>query len=86
MEKIMNYAVIFNYSFDSDVAVYLFENEEKAKEFLKGSYEEELRIDTEENGWDSRGYINSDGTYAKIETLFSDHTDKTEMRIGNIYQ
>ena len=81
-----NYAVIFNYSFDDDVAVYLFENEEKAKEFLKGSYENELRIDIEENGWYSHGYINGDGTYAKIETIFSDHTDKTEMRIGNIYQ
>ena len=30
-----NYAVIFTYSFDSDVAVYLFEKEEEAKKFLK---------------------------------------------------
>ena len=81
-----NFAVIFNYSFDNEVAVYLFENEEEAKKFLKESYEEEMRIDTEENGWHSHGYINKDGDYAKIETIFSDHTNKTEMRIGNIYQ
>ena len=81
-----NFAVIFSYSFDSEVSVYLFENEEGAKKFLKESYEEEMRIDTEENGWDSYGYINKDGTFAKIETPFHDHTDKTEMRIGNIYQ
>ena len=36
----MDYAVVFNYSFDSDVAVYLFPDEEAAKriaeEILKG--------------------------------------------------
>ena len=82
----MNYAVIFTYSFDDDVAVYLFEKEEEAKKFLKESFENEMRIDTKENGWDSHGYINGEGNYAKIETIFRDHTDKTEMRIGNIYQ
>lgn len=85
MKSEKNYAVIFTYSFDDDVAVYLFENEKEAKEFLKESYENELKVD-KENGWDSRGFINSEETYANIEVLFEDHINTTEMRIGNIYQ
>ena len=35
MEKTMSYAVIFTYSFDDEVAVYLFETEEEAKEEIE---------------------------------------------------
>ena len=42
MEKAMSYAVIFTYSFDDEVAVYLFETDEKAKNFRISSYKEEL--------------------------------------------
>ena len=89
MEKIMSYAVIFTYSFDNEVAVYLFETEEEAKNFLANSYKEELRIDTEENEWNSEGTISEDGWYAKIENYFGDEGSEpcvTEFRIGNIYQ
>ena len=82
----MNYAVIFTYSFDDDVTVYLFETEEKAKEFLSSSYKEELRIDQEENGWDTIGEISDGGWFARITTVFEGHEDVTEMRIGNIYR
>lgn len=81
-----NYAVIFTYNFDSDVAVYLFETEDEAKKFLKDSYAEELRIDIKENGWDSEGFISKDGWYAKITNYFDNGIDITEFRIGNIYQ
>ena len=89
MEKTMSYAVIFTYSFDDEVAVYLFETEEKAKNFLISSYKEELRIDIEENEWNSEGTISDDGWYAKIENYYGDEgsePDVTEFRIGNIYQ
>lgn len=84
----MNYAVIYTYSFDDDVAVYLFETEEEAMVFLRSSYEEELRIDTEENGWVSSGEISDDGWYARIETssLRCPNVDVTEFRIGNVYR
>lgn len=84
----MNYAVIYTYSFDDDVAVYLFETEEEAVAFLKSSYEEELRIDIEENGWVSSGEISDDGWYARIETssLRCQDVDVTEFRIGNVYR
>ncbi len=82
----MNYAVVFTYSFDYDVTVYLFKNEEEAKEFLYNNYIEELRIDTEENKFDVDSYVSDDGWYAKIVSHFSDRDDITEYRIGNIYQ
>lgn len=84
----MNYAVIFSYSFDGDVAVYLFETEEEAVAFLRSSYEEELRMDIEESDWISSGEISDDGWYAKIETASMGcmGTDVTEFRIGNVYQ
>lgn len=81
----MNCAVIFTYSFDSEVAVYLFEREEDAVKFLFDSYSEELRIDLYENGWNSVGEISPDGLYAKITTSFPDGEDVTEMYVGTIY-
>ncbi len=85
----MNYAVIFTYSFDGETAVYLFATEDEAKRFLLESYLEELRIDTEENEWNSVGEISEDGWYAKIQVQFDDGDhplDITEFRIGTIYQ
>lgn len=82
----MNYAVIFTYSFDWETAVYLFDDFEEAKKFLKTSAEEEYRIDIEENEWESELEFDNDGCYAKITTHFFDRDDITEMRIGNIYQ
>lgn len=81
----MNYAVVFTYSFDDEMAVYLFGNESSAKDFLMSSYEEELRIDKEENGWNSVGILSDDGWYARITTPFFDHEDITELRIGCVY-
>ena len=82
----MNYAVIFTYSFDDEVAVYLFETYDEALIFLTESYNEEMRIDIEENGWDSYGSIDENTGVAYIFTRFADHTDKTTMMIGNIYE
>ena len=79
----VNYAVIFCYSFDDDVALYVFNTEEEAKKFLKESYEEELRIEVEENKFYAEGYFRDDGLYT---TITVNHDDVTEMRIGKIYQ
>lgn len=82
-----NYAVIFTYSFDDEVAVYLFEDDKSAEKFLREAYEEELRIQVEENEWDAEGEIDEGGWYAKI-TTHSDYygDDVIEYRIGQIYQ
>lgn len=79
----MNYAVIFTY-FDDDAAVYLFETENEAINFLVGAYKEELRID-EEIGLNSEGSLEDDGYSAKITTHFSDHIDVTKLRVGRVY-
>ena len=81
-----NYAVIFEYSFDDEISVYLFETEEQAKKFLKESFEEEVRIDREENGWDTNASIDEDGWAAYIFNRFEDRIDTIYMKIGNIYQ
>ena len=80
-----DYAVVFTYSFDADAAVYLFDTVLEAREFWFKSYKEELRTDTEENGWSSEGYIQEDGMYAKITNHFQDGDDVTEFHIANIY-
>ena len=82
----MNYVVVITYSFDDEVAVYLFADEEAAKKMLRESYENEVRIDTEENGWDVDAVIRDDGWYAKITDRFSDHENVTEFRIGTVRQ
>ena len=81
-----NYAVVFTYSFDLDSAVYLFHDFESAVSFLRNSYEEEVRIDKEENEWETISEITNDGRYAKITNIFCDHRDITEMHLASIYQ
>ena len=60
------FAVVFTYSFDQDCAVYLFDTEADAVRFLRDNYEEELRIEREENDQDPVAYIETDGWYAEI--------------------
>lgn len=80
-----SFAVVFTYSFDSDSSVYLFDTLEEAKTFMCKSYEEELRIDTEENDWISEGHIDEDGMYAKIVNHFADRDDVTEFHVASVY-
>ena len=75
--------VIVRYSFDTDTPVWLFDSEEEALNFLKKDFENECRIDTEENGHvigeDMETYINEDEGYAKITNIIDkDHKDVTE--------
>lgn len=81
-----SYAVIFSYSFDNDVAVYLFDTYEEAFKFMKDNYEEELRIDTEENNLDSYGIIEKDEGWAKIYTRRHNVIDITTFQIGDVYE
>ena len=81
----MNYAVIFTYSFDPEVPVYLFADFDSAADFLRTSMMDELKIDVEENGWNSVLEFSEDNDYAKITTYFFDHTDITEAYIRTIY-
>lgn len=81
----MNYAVIFTYSFDPEVPVYLFADFDSAADFLRTSMMKELKIDVEENGWNSVLEFSEDNDYAKITTYFPDHTNITEAYVGTVY-
>lgn len=80
------YAVTFRYGFDRDTATYLFCDEEAAKKFLRDNFNQEVRIDIAENGWDTISEISDDGWEAKITNRFVDHDDIMELFISPIYQ
>lgn len=50
------------------------------------SFEEEFRLDQEENGWNSEGYVTEDKMYAKIITHYPSGDDVTEYHIANVYE
>lgn len=80
------YAVVFTYSFDEDAAVYLFDTFEEATGFLEGAYNEELRIERDENGWDPDGFITELKTYARISTPGTGGVDDVcEYHLANVY-
>lgn len=81
-----SYAVVFTYSFDTDSAVYLFDTQEEAIDYMMKSFEEELRIDQEENGWNSEGHVAEDKMYAEIITHYPSGDSVTEMHIANVYE
>ncbi len=78
------FVVVITYSFDRDMSIYAFSDEESAKVFLKKFFEEEKRIDKEENGWITETEMSDDGEYAKIVNHFADHDDVTEFRVGKV--
>ena len=84
--KEKSYAVVFTYSFDDDSATYLFETEEDAEKFLKDSYESELSVGIDENGWwNTYGDLMDGGRYARIVSEFADHEYVTEIHLSNVY-
>ncbi len=68
--KVKLYVLTITYSFDSSVAVKIYNNLNVAKEALKADFSEEIRIDTEENGHqfgiDYSTVEAEDGLYAEI--------------------
>ena len=78
MKPVKEYAVIFTYNFDTESEIFLFGNNyDKAVEYLKESFEKELRIEIEENEWeDVESWHNDDWTCASITHYVGiDHDD-----------
>ncbi len=77
-----------HYSFDSEVPVYLFDTEEKAKAELKAQFEKELKIQTEENGHvlgeDIETAYDESGTWASITIFWDENKDVMEWTIGSL--
>lgn len=84
------FPVTVHYSFDSEVPVYLFSSYEEATSFIKKDYEEERRIQIEENGHvegcDFRSNISEDLSYAQmfINSKTGEEPDVIEWTIGTI--
>lgn len=80
--------LVTHYSFDSDTPVSLFDTEEEALKELKTQFEEELRIQIEENGHvqgeDLEAIISSDGAWASITIYYDDQKDVIEWSIGSL--
>ena len=82
----LNYAVVCTYP-DRDTAVYLFNNIEKAKEFLKDNLDETIKAYKQSDSCTSE-FVNGDRTYARITVCPDDldaDNETTEFRIGKIY-
>ena len=80
------YALVVHYSFDSETPVYLFDTVEEAQEELRKQFEEEKRIDTEENGWNVEEDIDPEGMWASLTNSWDDGSqpDVTEWSIGYV--
>lgn len=80
--------LVTHYSFDSEVPVFLFDSEEAAIKELKSQFDEELRIQTEENGHvldaDLETDVSSDGRWASITIYYDDQKDVIEWSIGTV--
>ena len=72
------HAVVSWYSFDRP-QVDLFETDAEAEAYLRETARQELKTDTEENGWTASLSIDEDGGYAKLVTSFEGHDDTTEF-------
>lgn len=85
---IHQYVVVVSYSFDAEKPVWFFDTEEEAVAEIRKQFEEEKRIQIEENGHvlgeDIVCYIDESGDYAKISIDFEDEADVMEWTIGDI--
>lgn len=80
--------LVTTYSFDQDTPVFLFDSQEEAAAELKRQFNEELRIQTEENGHvegtDLEIKFSDDKLYASITIYYDDQKDVIEWSVGDI--
>ena len=78
--------IVVTYSWKDMPTVFLCDNDDEAVETLRKLWEEEKRIEIEENEREDymEADISSDGYYAYIKIFFTDCTDTTEWYIGDL--
>lgn len=82
--------VVVTYSFDEEASVYLCTSDEEAENTLWNDFQEELRIEREENehieGEDMTVVVTDSHRYASITIERANGTkDVTEWHIGTVY-
>ena len=70
--------VTVSYSFDAEVIAIIFDDYKKASEYIQEDFENEKKMDTEENGWE----IDEESTYceeniAVLSTIYNGETETT---------
>jgi hypothetical protein len=83
------YALVTHYSFDETTPVWLFTSEDKAKTELKSQFDEEIRIEIEENkrsyGSDLETFIDPSGIYAYVKVKYADGDEGlTEWSVSQV--
>lgn len=80
------YIVGIYMTFDGEMPMYIFDTEEKAKEFIKDNYYKELEIAEQEENLMSFN-ITKDYSWARIDYINDeDELDFIEWNIGSIYE
>ena len=80
------YIVGIYMTFDGEMPLYIFDTEEKAKEFIKDNYYKELEIAEQEENLMSFN-ITKDYSWARIDYINNeDELDFIEWNIGSIYE
>ena len=77
--------VTVSYSFDAEVVAIIFDDYKKASEYIKEDFENEKKIDKEENGWE----IDEESTYceenmAVLSTIYNGETETTIWTIARV--
>ncbi len=80
--------LVTTYSFDQDTPVFFYDTQEEAAAELKRQFNEELRIQTEENGHvegaDLETKVSDDWFYASITIYYDDQKDVIEWSVGDL--
>lgn len=85
MDKKELVVVTVSYSFDEEVVAFVFDDYKKASRYIKESFENEKKIDIEENGWE----VNEESTYceeniAVLSTICNVETETTTWTIASV--
>lgn len=69
-------AVVIHYDFDDTITVILCENYKEASQFIKEDFENEKKIDTEENVWEiDKELTVCDEDHAVLATIYPSGTE-----------
>lgn len=77
--------VTVSYSFDAEVVAIIFDDYKKASKYIKENFENEKKIDMEENGWE----IDEESTcceenMAVLSTICNGETETTIWTIASV--
>ena len=77
--------VTINYSFDKEVNALVFDDYKKACEYIKENFENEKRIDTEENGWEIDEKLTCyEESMAVLTTIYNGTSETVTWTIANV--